>query len=203
MKNNYSEKEIAIFNGVLKLARSGANITKITSRQIAAAAGMGKATIYDYFSSKEEIVLGALKYSMSMQAAEFAAAMESTLDFARKMNIIYGGIIDRLTDTGSIFHLLLQFSGGRDSCPVNSDICPPLHRQLMEFVQILYGVLQDGFRQGMLKTDVSQPESRSYVRMVFLSSLFAVASQAKDKSNTPSRQEIIKNAYTMLIKALG
>ena len=119
------------------------------------------------------------------------------------MNIIYGGIIDRLSDTGSIFHLLLQFFVGRDSCPAYSDICPPLHRQLMEFVQILYGVLQDGFRQGMLKTDVSQPESRPYVRMVFLSSLFEVASQAKDKSNTLSRQEIVKNAYTMLIKALG
>ncbi|MBR5805937.1 MAG: helix-turn-helix transcriptional regulator, partial [Oscillospiraceae bacterium] len=75
MKTDYSPKEIAILGGVLKLARQGADITKITSRQIASAAGMGKATIYDYFSTKEEIIFAALAWSMSQQAAEFAQAM--------------------------------------------------------------------------------------------------------------------------------
>ena len=108
MKNNYSPKEITIFNGVIKLAREGADISKITSQQIAAAAGVGKATIYDYFSSKEEIVMAALMYSMSDQAAQFARAMDNTPDFSEKMEIIYKGIISRVKDTGSIFHLLLQ-----------------------------------------------------------------------------------------------
>ena len=117
MKNNYSPKEITIFNGVLKLAREGADVSKITSQQIAAAAGVGKATIYDYFSSKEEIVMGALMYSMSDQAAQFAQAMDNTPDFRDKMEIIYTGIIGRVQDTGSIFHLLLQVTGGfKNSC---------------------------------------------------------------------------------------
>ena len=53
----YTEKELTIFSGVLKLAREGTDLSKITARQIADAAGVGKATIYDYFSTKEEIII--------------------------------------------------------------------------------------------------------------------------------------------------
>ncbi len=204
MKNNWSPKEISIFNGVLKLARSGADVNKITSRQIASAAGMGKATIYDYFSTKEEIVMAALGYSMSQQAAEFAAAMANTPDFAHKMNIIYGGIIDRVEDTGSIFHLLIQVYGGAvtSTLPECSHYSP-LHRQLQEFIRILYSVLADGYSQGLLKTDVTRPENTDYVRMVFFSNVFGVASRAGDRHHPLPHREIISNAYKMLVKALG
>lgn len=204
MKNNWSPKEISIFNGVLKLARQGADITKITSRQIASAAGMGKATIYDYFSTKEEIIFAALTWSMSRQAAEFSSAMDSIPDFETKMRTIYGGIIDRVTDTGSIFHLLLQISGGRKQGYFTaSTACGPIHSQLMEFIQILYAVLSSGYKQGVLKTDVSQPQNTDYVRMVFISTVFAVASRAGDKQHPQQPQTIIENAYKMLVKALG
>ena len=204
MKNNWSPKEISIFNGVLKLARQGADITKITSRQIASAAGMGKATIYDYFSTKEEIIFAALAWSMSQQAAEFAAAMDRIPTFAEKMHTIYGGIIHRVADTGSIFHLLLQISGGRKQGYFSdSENCGPIHSQLKEFIQILYQVLSSGYEQGVLKTDVSQPQNTDYVRMVFISTVFAVASRADNKQHPQPPQTIIENAYKMLVKALG
>ena len=38
---NYSEKEMTIFGGVLKLAREGTDLSRITAKQIADAAGMG------------------------------------------------------------------------------------------------------------------------------------------------------------------
>lgn len=201
MKNNYSPKEITIFNGVLKLAREGADVSKITSQQIAAAAGVGKATIYDYFSSKEEIVMGALMYSMSDQAAQFARAMANTPDFRDKMEVIYTGIISRVKDTGSIFHLLLQVTGGFKNSADN--ICSPLKEQIMEFAGILYGVLSDGYRQNVLKTDVTAAENHEYVRMVFISNVFGVASRAGRKNMPADHEKIIENAYKMLIKALG
>ena len=201
MKNNFSPKEITIFNGVLKLAREGADVSKITSQQIAAAAGVGKATIYDYFSSKEEIVMGALMYSMSDQAAQFAQAMDNTPDFRDKMEIIYTGIIGRVQDTGSIFHLLLQVTGGFKNSADN--ICQPLKEQIMEFAGILYGVLSDGYHQGVLKTDVTAAENHQYVRMVFISNVFGVASRAKDKNLSVSHRQIIDNAYRMLVKSLA
>ncbi len=204
MKTDYSPKETVIFGGVLKLARQGADITKITSRQIASAAGMGKATIYDYFSTKEEIIYGALAWSMSRQRAEFSAAMDRMPDFETKMHTIYGGIIERVADTGSIFHLLLQVTGGRkQGYFTDSTACTPIHSQLKEFTQILYNVLYRGYTQGVLKTDVSRPQNTGYVRMVFISTVFAVASRADDRQHPQPPQTIIENAYKMLVKALG
>lgn len=203
MKNNYTEKEINIFSGVLRLAADGADISKITARQIAASAGVGKATIYDYFSSKEEIVKGALLYSMSQEAGRFAAAMAATSDFKEKMEIIYQGVISKVENTGSIFYILLNMghsSRHRDSCP---GIDPDIHRIIMEFVQILADVLACGHRQGVLKTDILAPANADYVRMVLLANIFATANRAADKTHPQPHQAIIANSYTMLIKALG
>ena len=120
------------------------------------------------------------------------------------MQIIYGGIIDRVADTGSLFHLLLQISDGRkQGYFTNSAACLPLHNQLNEFIQILYSVLSAGYEQGVLKTDVSSPQNTDYVKMVFISNVFAVVSRAGDKQHPQSSQTIIQNAYKMLTKALG
>jgi hypothetical protein len=127
--------------------------------------------------------------------------MANTPDFRDKMEVIYTGIISRVKDTGSIFHLLLQVTGGFKNSADN--ICPPLKEQIMEFAGILYGVLSDGYRQNVLKTDVTAAENHEYVRMVFISNVFGVASRAGRKNMPADHQKIIENAYKMLIKALG
>ena len=48
-----SEKELAIYQGVLRLLEQGADIHALKASDIAAAAGLGKGTLYNYFSSKE------------------------------------------------------------------------------------------------------------------------------------------------------
>ena len=200
MKNNYSPKEINIFNGVLKLARAGEDVSQLTSQKIATAAGVGKATIYDYFSSKEEIIHGALVYSLSQQKQQFSTEMEKTPDFSQRMNIIYNGIIDRVEDTGSVFRLLLQAMGKeRNTC----NLTPEIMAQVKEFVSILFSVLAKGYRQGVFSTDVSAPENQAYVLMAIVSNVFATASRAKNKMYPLSRREIIENSYRLLVKSLA
>ena len=200
MKNNYSEKEINIFNGVLKLARAGEDVHSLTAQKIATAAGVGKATIYDYFSSKEEIVQGAMIYSLSMQKQRFEQEMSRTEDFRQRMNIIYNGIIDSVQDTGSVFRLLLQAMGKeRQSC----NMSPEIMGQVTEFVSILFSVLAKGYRQGVFSTDVCDKQNEAYVLMAMVSNVFATASRAKNKLYPISREEIINNSYKMLVKALA
>ena len=200
MKNNYSEKEINIFNGVLKLARSGEDVRNLTAQKIANAAGVGKATIYDYFSSKEEIIQGALVYSLSMQKQRFAAEMDSTQDFNQRMNIIYNGIIDGVQDTGSAFQLILQSMDRKNR---NCELSPQMAMQVGQFMAVLRAVLEKGYSQGRIGMDVSAPENEAYVRMVIVSNVFATASLAKNMASSLSRQEIIDNSYKMLLKSLA
>lgn len=200
MKNSYSEKEINIFNGVLKLARSGEDVRNLTAQKIANAAGVGKATIYDYFSSKEEIIQGALVYSLSMQKQRFAAEMDSTQDFNQRMNIIYNGIIDGVQDTGSAFQLILQ---SMDRKTRSYELSPQMSAQVGQFMAVLRAVLEKGYSQGRIGMDVSAPENEAYVRMVIVSNVFATASLAKNMASPLSRQEIIDNSYKMLLKSLA
>ena len=48
----FSEKEEAVFEGIMELLRNGNNPYKITVSEIAKSANIGKGTVYDYFSSK-------------------------------------------------------------------------------------------------------------------------------------------------------
>ena len=52
------QRETAVYQAVLRLIGNGADITKLRVQEIAAEAGIGKGTVYEYFSSKEEILRG-------------------------------------------------------------------------------------------------------------------------------------------------
>lgn len=49
----YSPKEIAAFRGLLQLAAGGNCFSNIKVQDIATAAGIGKGTLYEYFSRKK------------------------------------------------------------------------------------------------------------------------------------------------------
>lgn len=58
----YPPKVKAMFEAVLELFESGKGLSSLTVSEITARAGIGKGTAYEYFSSKEEIIAGALNY---------------------------------------------------------------------------------------------------------------------------------------------
>ena len=60
----YSPKEVAAFDGLFRLAATGKQFSSIKVQDIATAAGIGKGTLYEYFSSKEEILARAILYAL-------------------------------------------------------------------------------------------------------------------------------------------
>ena len=60
-------REKAIFEAVLSLGEQGQDLTALTVRQIAGAAGIGKGTVYEYFSSKEEILRELTAYCLDSE----------------------------------------------------------------------------------------------------------------------------------------
>lgn len=80
------EKELAIYQGVLRLLESGADIYALKASDIAAAAGIGKGTLYNYFSSKEEIILSTIRYTMEEHLRRLREAMDQKPDFSGKLH---------------------------------------------------------------------------------------------------------------------
>lgn len=74
-KTQRREKEVAVYEAVLALLRRGSNLSTLTVSQIAAAAGMGKGTLYEYFSSKDEIVEGLIFYCVDNEIDRLETAL--------------------------------------------------------------------------------------------------------------------------------
>lgn len=66
-KKKYTDKEIAIFDGVIDLIRNGNNLYAIKVSDIAKSADIGKGTLYEYFASKEETISKGLMYYMDKE----------------------------------------------------------------------------------------------------------------------------------------
>ncbi len=80
------QREEAIYRAVLRLIGSGADIPRLRVQEIAAEAGIGKGTVYEYFTSKEEILHGVTQYCMESELARVRNLLEpcKTLDDVEK-----------------------------------------------------------------------------------------------------------------------
>ena len=66
---NLSEKQILIYKAIVDLINEGADVSGMKVGEITARAGIGKGTAYEYFSSKEEMVIEALEYNTKIGRA--------------------------------------------------------------------------------------------------------------------------------------
>lgn len=87
----YSKKEQMVFEAVLRLIEQGVDFHMVKVQDIATAAGIGKGTLYEYFSSKEEIILQTLSY-LFLQEIEF---FESVLREQTHFDDVIELILDR------------------------------------------------------------------------------------------------------------
>ena len=74
-------KKEKIFEGVMCLARGGADLRLVTVQQIADAAGIGKGTLYEYFSSREEIIAATLVHAVELELARVRAEFDDGKTF--------------------------------------------------------------------------------------------------------------------------
>lgn len=63
-EKTYSPKEIAAFEGLFRLIKDGRKFSGVKVQDIATTAGIGKGTLYEYFSSKEDILSSAIVYAL-------------------------------------------------------------------------------------------------------------------------------------------
>ena len=66
----YNDKQLVILESVIRLMEEGVDLRDLKAADIAEAAGIGKGTLYLYFSSKEDIILQALLHRLDVQVEQ-------------------------------------------------------------------------------------------------------------------------------------
>ena len=70
--DNHAARKAAVYEAALQLIARGVSPAAMTIQQLADAAGIGKGTVYEYFSSKEEILQGVARYCFAQENARVA-----------------------------------------------------------------------------------------------------------------------------------
>ena len=123
-------------------------IKKTTTNDIARKAGVSPATVYNHFSSKEDLVRTAIKYFLTSAAADFRKIAEGDLPFMEKMAQV-------LLYKSDIFG---QYQGELLQTIISED---PEIRQLVDSVSrveitpYVIDFYEEGKRQGYINPEIS------------------------------------------------
>lgn len=82
------EKVALLYRAVLKLIEEGADIANIKVSDITDRAGIGKGTAYDYFHTKEEIIVSALLFYMENMMQELTRHIWERKSFEERLNLV-------------------------------------------------------------------------------------------------------------------
>lgn len=192
---NYTEKQIRVFEGVLALARQGVDLHGLKVEQIARSAGLGKGTLYEYFSSKEEILAGAVCWSLETLLTRLEELLEQPGDFAAHTTALLAALHDTLQCDGIAYRSL----AGAESGEMTGLACrftasrPEL---LARLAALEAALIAQGRAEGAIRP--AWPED--YCRCVVETALLAAAAAAQSPCAGPVGPE---NLCRMVCRALA
>ena len=197
MNKVIGEKERNIFSAVLALAGRGEDLSAMKMQEIAAEADVGKSTLYEYFKSKEELLMATMSYCLQQEVELLGPKVQGCRSFEQLLEAMFDYISGLVQERVAAYSMLGQVLGGRqpsDKCPMKQEITDLVNR-LMEFAANL--AEQDGL----------SVSDREYFHHVMFSTLMPHAVsllRLKNMNNlNDSAQETLrKNSRTMLLKAL-
>ena len=159
-KCDYSAKEIAIFEGVVDLLRKGQSLHDLKVADIASAAGMGKGTAYEYFSSKEDIISAAITYHVCHEFEEFTEFINGQEDFLVMIKRCIEYVIDMLQNRFSSLLLMFLNLNYAEMERINSqspDLLASVEVGIHRMSQAIYEM---GRSEGLISQEISVDESR-------------------------------------------
>jgi len=187
-ENVLTEKRLVIAHGAAELFfKNGFNETSIS--QIAQKAGIGKSTIYDYFESKDEIILLLLDEPLAEvrdRAAVIAANQDSSVNRIGKILSMHLDVLMR--DKAFIFKLSFEFQ----RLPIAVQARHEVKRQAYQ--DLLLHLIEEGIRNGEFR-DVD-PDMVLKILLSILSSILLTTRP----TGTP--QEMLQKAIDVILNGI-
>lgn len=197
----YSEKEIAIFNGLVALIKEGANPYSIKVSDIANAAKIGKGTIYDYFKSKEEAISKAIIYNINREIIKAFKKIDAKETFKEKFYEILNIIANNLDNNLCTLKLLLSSGGVQEFYKYLVDDRDFILKSLAFIDRGIDDFLELGFNEGVINFQNNQ----DYQRMAIYGAIsgFSHYINRQELNQDLDIKSAMDTAYELLIKALN
>lgn len=106
-----AEKEMSMYQAVIDMVQEDYDINSIKVSDITSRAGIGKGTAYEYFSSKEEIIVKALLYDTYVHIKKIETGLKENKGFKEKFFGLLDYLEDNLPHTKGAGSLMKMFAG--------------------------------------------------------------------------------------------
>lgn len=197
----YSDKEVDIFEGVISLIEKGINLYDIKVSDIAQSANIGKGTIYDYFSSKEEVISKALLYYMDREIQTFHNKIIAKKGFKECYYEILFTIKDRYRSNMFVLDSILSSRGSKETYKnLSHETCNTRY-----FFQTINDLIIKLLEMGKKEDLVIVDEDMYYFSMCIRGAIFTFYHYiAKEQYyETISIKKAMDTSYKILLKSLS
>ena len=198
------EKVLLMYQAVSDMVREGADINGMKVSDITTRAGIGKGTAYEYFSSKEEIITGALTYDMKEKLGELAVIVGGADSVPQKMHQILDFVEEKFGDNRSFYTLVRIMTGSYEvSEAFKQEYCKiQEHFRDNEVDEMAGLLLAQGIREGVIT------EQDPYLgRMAVSGSMLAYATflvmKNQGKGFPLTGEQAKEFVYGVLVKSLS
>ena len=121
--DSHAQRKAKVYEAALALTSQGVSPAAMTIQQLADAAGIGKGTVYEYFSSKEEILQDVARYCFAQENERIAARF----DRCRTLVDLENELVDYLQEVAaqrmSTYRLLAVNFGQQAALPKCTNAC--------------------------------------------------------------------------------
>ncbi len=149
MFDGIAEKEMLMYQAVTAMIQEDYDINSIKVSDITSRAGIGKGTAYEYFSSKEEIIVKALLFDTYSHLKRIEGILKEDKPYKNKLFCLFDYLENHLPHTKGVGSLMKMFSGTfeiREDIKKeldkiqSSDACPITYVENMIDVFMLQGL---------------------------------------------------------------
>jgi len=193
-------KVTAMYESVIEIIDEGTDIHNIKVESITKRAGIGKGTAYEYFSSKEEIILNALIYDTKKQLALMYSLQEEKESFEDKIKVILEWLREKFKGR-CVFHQLMQlWTGSHDMGKAIHENIVKMQEDSSGYLEFIDYLLDVGISQGVIQ--VTDPyRGRSAIASQFVSYVLYLTNGRF--YTTVDEHEALHVAYENMMKMLN
>ncbi|MGN0307469.1 MAG: TetR/AcrR family transcriptional regulator [Lachnospiraceae bacterium] len=192
------DKVQALYHAVEKLLVEGADLNRLKVEDITRKAGIGKGTAYDYFSSKEEIIVSAILYLSDRHCAELYTEMERYPDFKGKIYAAFARLEEGKRKSECFLRILSIFMG---SDTLSEHLRSKVRENCKAQPKYIIGYLADcGQKEGVIRSQLPA----SYVAAVLASKalIYLAYQSCPERAADCSSEEMKALIYEGLVREL-
>lgn len=143
-----------LYRGVMELILEGVDVRTLKVSDITQKAGIGKGTAYDYFDTREEIIVSAILHTMVCIQEEVEAELALRTGFFDRMEYLLEVLEEKMAERECFLHFIHLLT--------DTSICGlKLQERLREtghenytLVSMLINMIQEGVESGELRADL-------------------------------------------------